>query len=61
MQARDEWIGWSDEQRRHNLQRIVGGGEKVRQFGGQKAPVEWLRLGYGPAQGPGRNSGRLVL
>jgi hypothetical protein len=23
MQARDEWIGWSDEQRRHNLQRIV--------------------------------------
>jgi len=39
----------------------VGGGEKVRQFGGQKAPVEWLRLGYGPAQGPGRNSGRLVL
>jgi Domain of unknown function (DUF4338) len=23
MQARDEWIGWSDEQRRHNLQAIV--------------------------------------
>ena len=23
MQARDEWIGWSDEQRRGNLQRIV--------------------------------------
>jgi hypothetical protein len=26
MQARDEWIGWSDEQRRHNLQRIVNNG-----------------------------------
>ena len=25
----------------------VGGGEKVHHFGGQKAPVEWLRLGYG--------------
>jgi hypothetical protein len=23
MRARDEWIGWSDEQRRHNLQAIV--------------------------------------
>ena len=26
MQARDEWIGWSDEQRRHNLQWIVNNG-----------------------------------
>jgi len=26
MQARDEWIGWSDQQRRHNLQRIVNNG-----------------------------------
>jgi hypothetical protein len=26
MQARDEWIGWSDEQRRHNLQSIVNNG-----------------------------------
>ena len=26
MQARDEWIGWSDEQRRHNLQAIVNNG-----------------------------------
>src|SRR5262249_30661428 len=26
MQARDEWIGWSDEQRRGNLQRIVNNG-----------------------------------
>ena len=33
---------------------IVGGGEKVRQFGGQKAPVEWLRHGYGG--GAGRRS-----
>lgn len=26
MQARDEWIGWSGEQRRHNLQSIVNNG-----------------------------------
>ena len=26
MQARDEWIGWSDEQRRHDLQSIVNNG-----------------------------------
>ena len=26
MQPRDEWIGWSDEQRRGNLQRIVSNG-----------------------------------
>src|SRR5215471_11874407 len=26
MQARDEWIGWSDERRRGNLQRIVNNG-----------------------------------
>src|SRR6266700_8308058 len=26
MQARDVWIGWSDEQRRHNLQSIVNNG-----------------------------------
>lgn len=26
MQARDEWIGWSDERRRHNLQWIVNNG-----------------------------------
>lgn len=26
MHARDEWIGWSDEQRRGNLQRIVSNG-----------------------------------
>jgi hypothetical protein len=26
MQARDEWIGWSDEQRRGNLQEIVNNG-----------------------------------
>ena len=26
MQARDEWIGWSDEGRRHNLQAIVNNG-----------------------------------
>lgn len=26
MQARDEWIGWKDQQRRHNLQWIVNNG-----------------------------------
>jgi Domain of unknown function (DUF4338) len=26
MQARDEWIGWSDEQRGHDLQSIVNNG-----------------------------------
>ena len=26
MKARDEWIGWSDDQRRENLQRIVNNG-----------------------------------
>ena len=26
MQARDEWIGWSDEQRRQNLQAIINNG-----------------------------------
>jgi hypothetical protein len=25
--------------------KLVGGGEKVCHFGGQKAPVEWLRYG----------------
>jgi len=29
-----------------NVRLAVGGGEKVHHFGGQKAPVEWLRLGY---------------
>ena len=29
MQARDAWIGWSDEQRRHNLQWIVNHGRFV--------------------------------
>jgi len=28
-----------------NLTSGVGGGEKVCHFGGQKAPVEWLRYG----------------
>jgi hypothetical protein len=29
---------------------IVGGDEKVCHFGGQKAPVEWLRRGWRLAQ-----------
>jgi hypothetical protein len=34
------------DKRTQDSWRRVGGGEKVRQFGEQKAPVEWLRLGY---------------
>jgi hypothetical protein len=34
------------KQLRKNAPVSVGGGEKVHHFGGQKAPVEWLRLGY---------------
>jgi len=38
--ARESWL------RDPGLAASVGGGEKVYHFGGQKAPVEWLRLGY---------------
>ena len=55
MQARDEWIGWSDEQRRGNLQRIVNNGRflilpwvrvqglasKILALGTRQMPRDW--------------------
>jgi hypothetical protein len=55
MQARDEWIGWSDEQRRGNLQRIVNNGRflilpwvrvkglasKILALAARKMPRDW--------------------
>jgi hypothetical protein len=55
MQARDEWIGWSDEQRRGNLQRIVSNGRflilpwvrvkglasKILALGARQMPPDW--------------------
>ena len=55
MQARDEWIGWSDEQRRGNLQRIVNNGRflmlpwvhikglasKILALGARQMPRDW--------------------
>lgn len=55
MQARDEWIGWSEEQRRANLQRIVsngrflilpwvrvkGLGSKILSLAARQVPREW--------------------
>jgi len=55
MQARDEWIGWSDEQRRGNLQRIVNNGRflmlpwvrvnglasKILALGARQVPRDW--------------------
>ena len=47
MQARDTWIGWSDEQRRCNLQRIVNNGRflilrwvQVKSLGQQNSGAE---------------------
>jgi Domain of unknown function (DUF4338) len=55
MQARDEWIGWSDEQRCGNLQRIVNNGRflilpwvrvkglasKILALGARQMPRDW--------------------
>jgi len=55
MQARDEWIGWSDAQRRGNLQRIVNNGRflvlpwvrvnglasKILALGARQVPRDW--------------------
>ena len=55
MQARDEWIGWSDEQRRDSLQRIVSNGRflilpwvrvkglasKILALGARQMPRDW--------------------
>jgi hypothetical protein len=63
MQARDEWIGWSDEQRRHNLQAIVNNGRflilpwvrvkglasRILALSARQMPGEWeTRYGYRP-------------
>lgn len=63
MQARDEWIGWSDEQRRYNLQRIVNNGRflilpwvqvkglasKILARSAQQMPHDWeMRYGCRP-------------
>jgi hypothetical protein len=63
MQARDEWIGWSDEQRRHNLQRIVNNGRflilpwvlvkglasKILALSARQMPRDWeSHYGYRP-------------
>jgi hypothetical protein len=63
MQARDEWIGWSDEQRRGNLQSIVNNGRflilpwvrvkglasKILALSARQMPRDWeTRYGYRP-------------
>jgi hypothetical protein len=63
MQARDEWIGWNDEQRRSNLQSIVNHGRflvlpwvrikglasKVLALSARQMPRDWqTRYGYRP-------------
>ena len=63
MQARDEWIGWSDEQRRHNLQRVVNNGRflilpwvhvkglasKILALSARQMPRDWeSRYGHRP-------------
>ena len=63
MQARDTWIGWSEEQRRCNLQRIVNNGRflilpwvhvkclasKILALSARQMPRDWeIRYGYRP-------------
>ena len=63
MQARDEWIGWSDDQRQHNLQRIVNNGRflilpwvqvkglasKILALSARQMPRDWeSRYGHRP-------------
>lgn len=63
MQARDQWIGWSDEQRRGNLQAIVNNGRflilpwvrvpglasKILALSARQMPKDWeKRYGYRP-------------
>jgi len=63
MQARDEWIGWSDRQRRHNLQRSVSNGRflilpwvqvkglasKILALSARQMPRDWeIRYGHRP-------------
>ncbi len=63
MQARDEWIGWSEKQRGHNLQSIVSNGRflilpwvqvkglasKVLALSARRMPRDWeIRYGHRP-------------
>ena len=63
MQARDVWIGWSDEQRQHNLQSIVNNGRflmlpwvqvkglasKILALSARQMPCDWqIRYGCRP-------------
>ncbi|HEY6340278.1 MAG TPA: Druantia anti-phage system protein DruA, partial [Bryobacteraceae bacterium] len=63
MQARDTWIGWNDEQRRCNLQRIVNNGRflilpwvqvkglasKILALSARRLPRDWeAHYGYRP-------------
>jgi len=63
MQARDEWIGWSDEQRGHNLQSIINNGRflilpwvqvkglasKILALSARRMPRDWeIRYGRRP-------------
>jgi len=63
MQARDKWIGWSDERRRCNLQRIVNNGRflilpwvhvkglasKILALSARQMPCDWeIRYGCRP-------------
>src|SRR5450631_2908146 len=63
MQARDSWIGWSDEQRQRNLQSIVNNGRflilpwvrvkglasKILALSARQMPKDWqTRYGYRP-------------
>jgi Domain of unknown function (DUF4338) len=63
MQARDDWIGWSDDQRRLNLQSIVNNGRflilpwvqvkglasKILALSARHMPADWeTRYGYRP-------------
>ena len=63
MQARDTWVGWSDEQRQHNLQSIVNNGRflilpwvrvqglasKILALSARQMPPEWeKRFGHRP-------------
>ena len=63
MQARDAWIGWSDQQRQRNLQRIVNNGRflilpwvrvkglasKILALSAHQMPHDWQnRYGYRP-------------
>jgi hypothetical protein len=63
MQARDFWIGWNDEQRRHNLQSIVNNGRflmlpwvqvkglasKILALSARQMPRDWeIRYGSRP-------------